>query len=112
LAFASLYWDLFPHSKFTPYIGAGLGLSSLEVGKFSEPGYSYKGFSKALFGYQLKAGAAYAIDPKSKIFAKGIELQMPMLPMIDLMTGSTLRSPAGQAKLGTELVFEIVYWLG
>ena len=71
-AFASLYWDLFPRSQFTPYIGAGFGLSSLEVGKFSEPGYSYKGFSKALFGYQLKAGASYAIDPKSKIFAEGI----------------------------------------
>ena len=30
-AFASLYWDLFPRSQFTPYIGAGFGLSSLEV---------------------------------------------------------------------------------
>ncbi len=71
-AFASLYWDLFPGKRLTPYIGGGLGLTSLEVGKFSEPGYKYDGYSKALFGYQAKAGISYAMDPKSKIFAEAI----------------------------------------
>ena len=71
-AFASLYWDLFPGKRLTPYIGAGLGLTSLEVAKFSEPGYKYNGYSKALFGYQAKAGIAYTIDSKSKIFAEAI----------------------------------------
>ena len=71
-AFASLYWDLAPNKRLTPYIGAGLGLSSLSVGKFSGPGYNYEAHSNILLGYQAKAGLAYGIDPKSKIFAGAV----------------------------------------
>ena len=71
-AFASLYWDLLPNKRLTPFIGAGLGLSSLSVGKFSEPGYNYDAYSSVLFGYQVKAGLSYGIDPKSKIFAEAV----------------------------------------
>jgi hypothetical protein len=69
-AFASLYWDLFPNKRFTPYVGAGLGFSSLSVAKFSEPGYDYSGYTTLLFGYQAKAGLSYGIDPESKVFAE------------------------------------------
>ena len=71
-AFASLYWDLFPDKRFTPYIGAGLGLSSLSVGQFSEPGYNYSAHTDLLFGYQAKAGLSYGIDPKSKVFIEAV----------------------------------------
>lgn len=71
-AFVSLYWDLFTGKRLTPYIGGGVGISSLNVMDFSEPGYGYDGYSRTLFGYQVKAGLAYAIDPRSKFFAEAV----------------------------------------
>jgi opacity protein-like surface antigen len=71
-AFASLYWDLLPGKRLSPYIGGGIGISSLDVRGFSEPGYDYEGYTKSLFAYQAKAGIAYAIDSKSKIYAEAV----------------------------------------
>lgn len=70
--FASLYWDLLPNRRLTPYIGGGVGVSFLDVSEFAETGLSYKGYSKSLFGYQAKAGLSYAVDHKSKVFAEAI----------------------------------------
>jgi hypothetical protein len=71
-AFASIYWDLLPGKRLSPYIGVGMGLSLLDVGAFAEPGLSYQGYSKSLLGYQAKAGLSYAIDHRSKVFAEAI----------------------------------------
>ncbi len=71
-AFGSLYWDLLPGKRLSPYIGGGIGISSLNVRGFSEPGYDYEGYTKLLFAYQAKAGLAYAIDSKSKVFAEAV----------------------------------------
>ncbi len=70
--FASLYWDLLPKRRLSPYIGGGMGVSFLDVSEFSETGLSYKGYSKSLFGFQAKAGLSYAVDHKSKAFAEAI----------------------------------------
>jgi opacity protein-like surface antigen len=45
-----------PSKRFSPYVGVGMGLTFLDVGAFSDPGRSYQGYSKSLFGYQAKAG--------------------------------------------------------
>jgi opacity protein-like surface antigen len=70
--FASLYWDLLPNCRLSPYVGGGMGVSFLDVSEFSETGLSYKGYSKSLFGYQAKVGLSYAVDRKSKVFAEVI----------------------------------------
>ena len=71
-AFASIYWDLLPSKRLSPYIGVGIGISFLDVGAFADPGLSYQGYSKSLLGYQAKAGLSYAIDYKSKVFAEAV----------------------------------------
>ena len=71
-AFASIYWDLFPSKRLSPYIGVGIGSTFLNVGAFSDPGLSYRGYSKSLFGYQAKAGLSYAFNYRSKVFAEAI----------------------------------------
>jgi hypothetical protein len=71
-AFASIYWDLLPSKRLSPYIGAGIGISLLDVGAFADPGLSYQGYSKSLFGYQAKAGISYAINYRSRAFAEAI----------------------------------------
>jgi hypothetical protein len=69
-AFASVYWDLLPSKRLSPYIGVGMGISLLDVGAFADPGLSYQGYSKSLLGYQAKAGLSYVINYKSKVFAE------------------------------------------
>lgn len=71
-AFASVYWDLLPSKRLSPYVGVGMGLTFLDVGAFSDPGRSYQGYSKSLFGYQAKAGLSYALNYRSKVFAEAI----------------------------------------
>jgi hypothetical protein len=71
-AFASIYWDLLPRKRLSPYVGVGIGISLLDVDAFSDPGLSYQGYSKSLLGYQAKAGLSYVINYKSKVFAEAI----------------------------------------
>ncbi len=71
-AFASIYWDLFPSKRLSPYVGVGIGPTFLKVGAFSDPGLNYQGYSKSLFGYQAKAGLSYAFNYRSKVFAEAI----------------------------------------
>jgi len=71
-AFASIYWDLLPRKRLSPYIGVGIGISLLDVGAFSDSALSYQGYSKSLLGYQAKAGLSYVINYKSKVFAEAI----------------------------------------
>lgn len=71
-AFASIYWDLLPSRRLSPYIGAGIGLALLDVGAFAEPRLSYQTYSKSLLGYQAKAGFSYVINYRSKVFAEAV----------------------------------------
>ena len=71
-AFISGYWDLLRKKSWTPYLGAGIGYSNLDVRSFSDPGLSYNAFNRSLWGYQLKAGMSIDISPGSKLFAEGI----------------------------------------
>ena len=70
-AFISGYWDLLRKKNWTPYLGAGIGYSNLDVRSFSDPGLSYNGFNRSLWGYQFKAGMSVDVSSDSKIFAEG-----------------------------------------
>ena len=70
--FMSGYWDLLRKKSWTPYLGAGIGYSNLDVRKFSDPGLSYNAFNRSLWGYQFKAGMSIDVSSDSKIFAEGI----------------------------------------
>lgn len=71
-AFLSGYWDVFRRKSWTPYLGAGIGYSNLDVRGFSDPGLSYNAFNRSLWGYQFKAGISVDVSASSKIFAEGI----------------------------------------
>lgn len=71
--FLSGYWDVLARSgsALSPYIGAGIGYSNLDVRDFSDPGLSYEGYNRSLLGYQFKAGLSMKTSLKSRIFAEG-----------------------------------------
>ena len=71
-AFLSGYWDIFRRKSWTPYIGAGIGYSNLDVRDFSDSGISFKAFNRSLLGYQFKAGTSIDLSPSSTLFAEGI----------------------------------------
>ena len=53
---ANAYYDIQTNTKFTPYIGAGIGYVNVAVG--DETGRSDQGYA-----YQFKAGIAYQFNP-------------------------------------------------
>jgi len=57
----SAYWDVLPFSRFTPYIGGGIGYSNLSTPSFNVGNYHTGGHNKGLFGWQAKAGISYAL---------------------------------------------------
>ena len=73
--FANVYYDFANDSRFTPYIGFGLGLGLIELeysGVFEQDiaGES-EGLSDTLFGYQMLLGADYAVTESVLLGVKG-----------------------------------------
>ncbi|WP_237154486.1 outer membrane protein [Oryzibacter oryziterrae] len=63
-ALANVYADLAHMNGFTPYIGAGAGISYLETSGIqsdSNPGVKYPGAGKTNFAWALMAGVSYAL---------------------------------------------------
>ena len=71
-AFVSGYWDVLQNKGWTPYVGAGVGYTNLDVRSFAEPGLSYAGFNRSLLGYQLKAGVSIDVNTRSNLFLEGV----------------------------------------
>ncbi|QNG30745.1 outer membrane protein [Synechococcus sp. LTW-R] len=81
--FASAYYDIETKSKFTPYVGGGIGytnvsvptqsgsasLSSGATGTFSQS-VKVDGGNAGAFGYLAKAGVAYAATSKADVFVE------------------------------------------
>ncbi|MCX5955330.1 MAG: outer membrane beta-barrel protein [Cyanobacteria bacterium] len=71
----SAYWDVLTFSRFTPYIGGGIGYtdlatvrsSSFNAGSYVNPPYHDKG----LFGWQAKVGVSYALAYNWDVYAEG-----------------------------------------
>jgi len=72
--FLSGYVDIPTKSKFSPYIGGGIGYTNISVDAASIwiglNEYYVDSASKGLFGYQAKAGATYAATQTLDVFAE------------------------------------------
>lgn len=68
---ASVYWDVLPFSRFTPYIGGGIGYTNLSTPNLNIAGYNLGGANKGLFGWQAKAGVSYALAYNWDLYAEG-----------------------------------------
>jgi opacity protein-like surface antigen len=74
------YYDFANKSKWTPYVGAGIGYTKLKadpiVGAVTIGGTTYTGTvtekgNEDLFGYQAKIGVSYAATPALSVYAEG-----------------------------------------
>ena len=74
------YYDFANKSKWTPYVGAGIGYTKLKadpiVGAVTIAGTTYTGTvtekgNEDLFGYQAKIGVSYAATPALSVYAEG-----------------------------------------
>lgn len=63
------YYDFNRESAFQPYVGAGLGFSSVSV-DYSPSAISVIDDSETKFAYQLKAGATYALENNWEVFGE------------------------------------------
>jgi opacity protein-like surface antigen len=82
--FVSGYYDIPTKSKFTPYVGAGIGWTGVSVpaqnvsATVTVDGTRYTlpvegdGGSGSAFGYQAKIGVSYAVSQPADVFLEGI----------------------------------------
>ena len=63
--FTSLYYDFTNDSKFTPYVGAGLGTTNIHTDQRFDA-------DQLRFGYQGKLGASYDMSNSFDLFAEGV----------------------------------------
>lgn len=69
---ASLYYDIETNSRWTPYIGGGIGYTNLSTPSFSLNGFPTNSVNKGLFGWQAKVGVSYAMNYNSDIYLEGV----------------------------------------
>ena len=77
------YYDIATNSKFTPYVGGGIGYTNVSVptqsgtatlsggGITASQSVNVEGGNAGAFGYQAKAGVAYAASEKADVFLEG-----------------------------------------
>jgi opacity protein-like surface antigen len=78
------YYDIQTKTKFTPYVGAGIGYTSVTLpsqnrvtGTYTVNGNSgtgwidYGGGSGSAFGYQAKVGVSYAVSKPADVYVEG-----------------------------------------
>jgi len=76
----SAYWDISTGTRFTPYIGAGVGYINQNWGDNKivkkvpgpNPSIKTKGGNIGLFGWQAKAGVAYGVNWNTDIYAEAV----------------------------------------
>ena len=82
-ALASLYWDIDLKSRFTPYIGAGIGYSTLNTQATSDGFADYDAYYGNAFAYQFKIGMSYLLNRRSDIFAEAVYRGMAPFSVYD-----------------------------
>ena len=78
------YYDIQTKSKFTPYVGAGIGYTSVSIPNqnavaanyniegLQGPGWlDFAGGSASAFGYQAKVGVSYAVSKPADLYLEG-----------------------------------------
>ncbi|MCP9798009.1 MULTISPECIES: outer membrane protein [unclassified Cyanobium] len=68
----SLYYDIETNSRWTPYIGGGVGYTNLSTPSFSLNGIPTNSVNKGLFGWQAKVGVSYAMNYNSDLYLEGV----------------------------------------
>jgi len=77
----SSYYDFKSKSKFTPYVGAGIGWTGVSIpsmpGSITVNGNTFNnltfdGGSASAFGYQAKIGVSYVVSKPADVFAEAI----------------------------------------
>ncbi len=69
---ASVYYDFENNSRWTPYIGGGIGYTNLSTPSFSLNGFPTNSVNKGLFGWQAKVGVTYAMSYNSDVYLEGV----------------------------------------
>jgi opacity protein-like surface antigen len=73
--FASAYWDISTGSRWTPYIGGGIGYTNLSTPRIriSSGGDSAStgSVNQGLFGWQAKLGVSYGLSNASDLYLEG-----------------------------------------
>jgi len=67
----SLYWDIDTGSRFTPYLGGGIGYTNLSTPSLEAEGYRTNSANKGLFGWQGKVGVSYAMSYNTDVYVEG-----------------------------------------
>jgi opacity protein-like surface antigen len=98
----SAYWDVLPFSRFTPYIGGGVGYTNLSTPSISTPLGRTSGDNQGLFGYQAKVGVTYAASRSTDVFLEGVYQGATSFDGSDVNYGSTNN---WGAKLGARFRF-------
>ena len=68
---ASLYWDIATGSRFTPYIGGGIGYTNLSTPSITIDGFRSGSANRGLFGWQAKVGVSYATTYNTDVYLEG-----------------------------------------
>lgn len=73
---ASVYVDIPTNSKWVPYVGGGLGYSSISWGAYKTgllgTTYSQNAGNQGVLGYQGKVGLSYLANKKTDVFVEGV----------------------------------------
>jgi len=67
----SLYWDIDTNSRFTPYLGGGIGYTNLSTPSVTIDGYRTDSASRGLFGWQAKVGVSYIMSYNTDVYVEG-----------------------------------------
>ena len=68
--FLSAYWDINTHSRWTPYIGGGIGYGWQNQANSADATTNYNGYSASAFAWQVKAGISYSLTARGDLFAE------------------------------------------
>lgn len=65
------YWDIQTDSRWTPYLGAGIGYGwQNQANSGDQLGNRYQGYRAGAVAWQAKAGVSYSLTPRGDLFAE------------------------------------------
>jgi len=100
----SAYWDIPTNSRWTPYVGGGIGYGWQNQGDSSDATASYSGYSTGGFGWQAKAGVSYGLSASSDLFAEVVYRGLSGFSASDNSSnGSTTYNYASDNRLGFQI---------
>lgn len=94
------YWDIPTASRWTPYVGGGLGYGWQRQGNSSSGSSHYVGYSIGGFAWQAKAGISYAATPRADLFGEVVYRGLAGFSASD---GATTYAYASSNRLGVQV---------